>query len=82
MPPRRQTPKPAKIEVPDADRMLLQTFRLHCQTRHPYMRFRTKGEHDADHRLHDNVLDHVHVRGYEDDDDSAESGEPDQNSNI
>jgi hypothetical protein len=26
------------------------------------MRFRTKNEHDQDHRLHEDNLDHVHAR--------------------
>jgi hypothetical protein len=55
----RQQDKQLVINVYD---MLLQPFRLHCQTRHPQMRFRTKNEHDQDHRLHEDNLDHVHAR--------------------
>ncbi len=60
MPPRK---KPAEKQlVANATTMLLQPFRLHCQTRHPQMRFRTKGEHEADHRLRGDKLDHVHEK--------------------
>lgn len=57
---RRQKSPSDKVEVPDADIMLAQVFRLHCQKRHPMMRFRSRGEHAADHRLHDDSLDHIH----------------------
>lgn len=57
---RRQKPTSAKIEVPEADTMLIQVFRLHCQKRHPMLRFRSRGEHEADHRLHGDILDHTH----------------------
>lgn len=52
--------KTDKHLVVNAYDMLMQPFRLHCQTRHPRMRFRSRGEHDADHRLHEEELDHVH----------------------
>lgn len=74
MTPRRQKPSSDKVEVPDADSMLIQTFRLHCQKRHPRMRFRSRGEHDADHRLHDDFLDHVHAKEVK----GAGAGEQDQ----
>lgn len=47
--------------VANAEEMLLQVFRLHAQTRHAQtLRFRSKGEHAADHRLNAERLDHVH----------------------
>lgn len=55
--------RPVKQEpdlvIPEDD-MLAQAFRLHCQKRHPLLKFWSRGEHAADHRLHQNTLDHVH----------------------
>ena len=61
MPPRKKPDAPEKVVVDDVEPMLLQQFRLHCQKRHPTMRFRTKQEHAADHRLHADVLNHTHT---------------------
>jgi hypothetical protein len=58
---RRHTPKPGKVEVPEASSMLAQTFRLHCQTRHPGLGFWEQNEHKQDHRLRDEYLDHTHA---------------------
>jgi len=53
--------QPEKVVVPAADSMLAMVFRKHTETRHDRtMRFRSKGEHVADHRLHADLLDHVH----------------------
>jgi hypothetical protein len=60
-----------KIEVRSADEMLILDLRQHVQKRHPRMRFITKGEHAADHRLHEDQLDHVHQQP------QAEEGEAD-----
>jgi hypothetical protein len=60
MPPRKKA-EPEKVVVDDVEPMFLQQFRLHCQKRHPQMRFRTKKEHAADHRLHEEALDHIHA---------------------
>jgi hypothetical protein len=60
MPPRKKPVDPEKVVVDPVEPMLLQQFRLHCQKRHPQMRFRTKQEHAADHRLHRDVLNHTH----------------------
>jgi hypothetical protein len=78
---RRQAPKRDRVTVPDADSMLAQPFRLHCQLRHPNLGFWSKGEHIADHRLHDDRLDHVHKAKKEvaeDVDGVAEPGQQDQ----
>jgi hypothetical protein len=59
---RRQKPVSGRVEVPDVAKMLQQTFRLHCQTRHPQMRgLRTPEHHAKDHILHDESIDHVHA---------------------
>lgn len=76
MPPRRQEPKSAKIRVPDVSSMMAQTFRLHCQTRHPNLRFWARGEHEADHRLHHVSIDHIH-ESVRKDDVSTGAGEQD-----
>ncbi len=61
MPPRKK-PEPKKERVADAWQMLAMDFVKHCQKRHAVtMRFRTKGEHAADHRLHADQLDHTHA---------------------
>jgi hypothetical protein len=60
MPPRKKQEE--KKRVADAWAMLLQPFRLHCQTRHPNMGFRTRNEHEQDHRLHADTLDHIHTK--------------------
>lgn len=33
---------------------------LHVTKRHPLLRFASRGEHDADHRLHPERIDHDH----------------------
>jgi hypothetical protein len=76
MPPRRQPPKDDRVEVPEVDGMLAQTFRLHCQTRHPGLGFWEKNEHKQDHRLRGEYLDHVHTEpenGPEEEDKNAEA---------
>jgi hypothetical protein len=40
--------------------MLIMYFRQHVLKRHPHMRFVTKVEHTADHRMRGDLLDHVH----------------------
>jgi hypothetical protein len=60
MPPRRQKASSDKVRVPAATDMLAQVFRLHCQTRHPGLGFWNRGEHEADHRLREDFLDHIH----------------------
>lgn len=62
MPPRRQKPESGRVSIVDADTMLMQQFRLHCQKRHPQMKFWSIGEHIADHRLHDDSLNHIHTK--------------------
>ena len=79
MPPKRSGQEKRQLVI-NADDMLLQPFRLHCQTRHAQtMRFRSKGEHMADHRLHQDRLDHVHE---EEVNDVSGAGEPDQDSDL
>lgn len=77
MPPRRQRGKADKVVVPAASEMLAQVFRLHCQTRHPNLRFRARGEHDADHRLHAESLDHTHNEPESPAESESEEGEQD-----
>lgn len=61
------------MTVVSAYDMLALPFRQHVQTRHnKTMRFRTKNEHDADHRLHDDVLDHVHSEPRGEDEEEGE----------
>ncbi len=62
MPPKRSKQEEKQLVINAYD-MLLQPFRLHCQTRHAQtMHFRTKSEHEQDHRLHDDRLDHIHAK--------------------
>lgn len=75
---RRQIAKADRITVPLARSMLAQPFRLHCQKRHPMMKFWSKGEHEADHRMHDESLDHTHVEEVTEDVDAAGEPESDQ----
>jgi hypothetical protein len=67
--PRRPEPEPDdRVVVKHVDDMLALPFRQHVQVRHARtMRYRTRTEHEADHRLHDDVLDHTHseARGLE-----------------
>lgn len=80
MPPRRQKGSATKLEIPDVKGMMAQTFRLHCQIRHPALGFWSRGEHDSDHRLHAETIDHIHTPREEATEDAisatAESGEP------
>lgn len=46
--------------VADPDDQSIEWIGLHCQKRHPHLRYLTRGEHQADHRLHDFLLDHDH----------------------
>jgi hypothetical protein len=55
----RETPTPVVVDA--ADDMLMQNFIQHCIVRHKRLRFRSKGEHAADHRLHQSFLDHTHT---------------------
>lgn len=73
MPPRKKQPE--KVEVAPVEPMLLQHFRLHVQNRHPLMRFRTKQEHAADHRLHRDVLDHIHTEAQSKEEEEANNAE-------
>lgn len=75
MPPRKKQPE--LVEVAPVEPMLLQHFRLHVQNRHPQMRFRTKQEHAADHRLHREVLDHFHTEAQ-----SKEEEEANKNAEV
>ena len=51
---------PQTIELADADGQSAQWLKNHVQKRHPYIGYVTRGEHDADHRLHPDRLDHTH----------------------
>jgi hypothetical protein len=83
MPPKKNKLADKQLVVNAYD-MLLQPFRLHCQTRHAQtMRFRTKNEHEADHRLHDEHLDHVHAVPKSEQEEGEDAGaEPDQSPDI
>jgi hypothetical protein len=60
MPAQGRRRRPAPEAVVPVDEMLAQTFVLHCRDRHPNMRLRTKNEHEQDHRIHKDQMDHVH----------------------
>jgi hypothetical protein len=65
MPPRKwpqAKPEPEEPKlVANSDEMLAQHFQRHCQTRHRQtLRFRSRNEHNQDHRLHQELLDHIH----------------------
>jgi hypothetical protein len=77
MPPRRQKSSSSKVTVPAASDMLAFVFRLHCQTRHPGLGYWARGEHEADHRLRADVLDHIHNEEVSDDDPTG-AGDEDQ----
>jgi len=84
MPPKRNKPVDKQLVVNVYD-MLLQPFRLHCQIRHAQtMRFRTRNEHEQDHRLHEDKLDHVHAvpKSEQEEGDDAAGQEPDQSPDI
>jgi|HubBroStandDraft_5_1064220.scaffolds.fasta_scaffold00014_22 hypothetical protein len=66
--------KPAKTVVASATPMLQLQFRQHVMKRHPRMRFITKNEHDQDHRIHIDELDHVH----EEDETTEEADAPNE----
>lgn len=51
---------PPKTLVASVESMLQLPLRQHVLKRHPHMRFVTKVEHAADHRMHGGRLDHVH----------------------
>jgi hypothetical protein len=55
----KETPLPTIVDAPDD--MLMQNFIQHCVKRHERLRFRSKGEHAADHRLHQEFLNHIHT---------------------
>ena len=44
----------------DPDGQPAEWLRKHAGKRHPLLRFITRGEHEADHRLHQSWLDHYH----------------------
>jgi hypothetical protein len=52
--------EPPKQLVASAEPMLIMYFRQHVLKRHPMMRFVTKQEHTADHRMRGDLLDHTH----------------------
>jgi hypothetical protein len=54
---------PQVLELADADGQSAQWLKNHIGKRHLYIRLVTRGEHDADHRLHPDRLDHTHKEG-------------------
>lgn len=44
----------------DPDEQSGEWLNKHLAKRHPHIGFATRGEHDADHRLHEERLDHYH----------------------
>lgn len=51
------------VKVNNADDMDNETFRKHMYLRHALVMFQTRGEHDADHRLHPNKFhEHREIR--------------------
>lgn len=59
MPPRKKQEQD-KVRVPAVGNLLAQPFRLHCQLRHPGLGFYSRNEHEQDHRMRKDSLDHVH----------------------
>lgn len=54
-----------RVTVTPSEEMTQQILRMHIQKRHARLGFWSRGEHDADHRLHDSQLDHTHQEGDE-----------------
>lgn len=50
----------AKVALADPEGQLAEWLRKHVEKRHGLLRYVTKGEHAADHRLHKDYLDHIH----------------------
>ena len=48
------------VKVIMVNRMSPEAKMLHIVKRHPWLRFASRGEHDADHRLHPGRMDHEH----------------------
>jgi hypothetical protein len=51
-----------KVVLADADGQSREWLGKHIAKRHPLMRFLTRGEHAADHRLFPERQDHTHER--------------------
>jgi hypothetical protein len=51
---------PELIRVPNAADLSKQLLQLHMGLRHRWVGYRSLGEHEADHRLHADRMDHVH----------------------
>lgn len=49
------------VTVPNAAQMVQQRLREHIRKRHDWLRFWSRGEHDADHRERPERQDHTHV---------------------
>jgi len=61
MPPRRKPNVAQQLDqLVDPDSQEQSWLVKHVAKRHNLLRYITKGEHDADHRLHQPYLDHYH----------------------
>lgn len=60
MPPRKKAAKPELTLVKAVSEMIQMHFRQHCLQRHASLGFYHKNEHEQDHRLHQESLDHIH----------------------
>ena len=48
------------LVVQSADAMFASQFIRHVHLRHSHLRFRTRENHDQDHEISQDILDHVH----------------------
>jgi hypothetical protein len=63
MPARKPQPKPgapSPVKLVDPGTQSKEWLHKHILKRHPGVRFVTWGDHDANHRLFQNYLDHTH----------------------
>jgi hypothetical protein len=51
------------VELSDPDGQPAEWIRNHIEKRHLLLGYVTRGEHEADHRLHPESQDHYHVKG-------------------
>jgi hypothetical protein len=59
---RQSAPAPSPVRLADPDTQSKEWLHKHILKRHPGVRFVTWGDHDANHRLGQDYLDHTHER--------------------
>lgn len=60
MPGASSQPSQPSVVLSDPDGQPAEWLSKHLGKRHPLLGYWTKGEHAADHRLHQEFLDHIH----------------------